>query len=144
MANQNTRIEGQGIQTLAAGSAVTVSSKNRDSDRRQFVVSNLDPAGGNTIYVCGTNRNEALPVFPSQTVTLETDAEFVIKNPSGSSVNYVVGELYGRFFGGSASGTGANSGFSSGSSGSSGSGGAGGLDGGEFNPRGGGIGRFAP
>lgn len=100
MANPNTRIEGQGILSLAASANIIIRSKNRDADRRQFVVSNLDASL--ILYIAGTNGNEALPIFPQQTVTLETDAEFMLKNMNaGGPISYVVGELYGRFFGGS-------------------------------------------
>jgi hypothetical protein len=97
----SSRIQGQGVQSLAAagsaGDKVTIESKNRDQTRKQFVVSNLEAAGsGNVFYIMGTDGSEALPVFPQTSVTLETDSPFRLKNPNVGAVSYVVGELFFR------------------------------------------------
>jgi len=94
---QSSRIQGQGIQTLTAGSLVTIEPKNRNQERKQFVVSNLEAAGsGNIIYICSTDGSEALPVFPFTTITLETDSPFRIRNAAGVTISYVVGEVFFR------------------------------------------------
>jgi hypothetical protein len=93
----SSRIRGQGIQALAAGGLVTIETKDRSQERKQFVVSNIETvASGNIIYVCSTDGFEALPVFPQTSVTLETDSPFRIKNPTASQISYVVGELFFR------------------------------------------------
>lgn len=93
----SSRIEGQGIQSLTAGQFATVETKNRNQERKQFVVSNLETvASDNIIYITGTDSREALPVFPRTSVTLETDSPFRILNPTVSTIQYVVGELFFR------------------------------------------------
>ena len=118
MANRNTRIQGQGVQTLAAGAKITIEPKNLDNLRTQFVVSNLETvASANVLYICSTDGKEALAVFPQTAVTLETDCYFVLKNPTASTCSYIVGELF--FLGGHNGSAGSAGGASSGGSGGS-------------------------
>jgi|SRR6185436_12262786 len=91
----NTRILGQGIQTLANGSTVIITNKDRTQEMTQFTVANLETvASARIIYIGGTDKTEALPVFPQQVVTLETDSPFSIINNSGATISYVVGQLF--------------------------------------------------
>lgn len=84
---------GQGIQSIPASGSVLIQARNRDRARKQFVVSNLEASGsGNTIYICGTDGNEALPVFPQESKTLETDSPFRLK--AAGTYSYVVGEVW--------------------------------------------------
>jgi hypothetical protein len=98
MAIHTSRLQGFGVGlTLVAGASVTVESKNRSEERAQFVVSNLAASGsGNNLYILSTDGNEAMPVFPQSSVTLETDSTFKVYNASAATISYQVGQLYLR------------------------------------------------
>jgi len=130
----STRIQGQfaDVQTLAAGSRINVENKDRSQEMRQFVVSNLEAAGsGLILYVASMDAKLAVPVFPQNSITLETDSVFTLVNlplkidgSASATIHYVVGQLFLRLGQGP-------SGFDSsgGGAGSGGGGGGGGFSG---------------
>jgi hypothetical protein len=97
MENRNTRIQGQGIKTLAAGVSVIVTNRDRNNVMTQFVVANLEPVGStNNLYIASTDGKEALPVFPNSVITLLTDSPFKIiaATANTGAVSYTVGQLF--------------------------------------------------
>jgi len=115
MANlkRSSRIQGEGIQSIASGGSLSISNKDHDNTMAQFVVSNEAASGsGYNIYICGTDGVEALCIFPQTVVTLETDSPFRVKNPSASSVNCTVGRVLLRGAGGGSAAADAASGGS--------------------------------
>lgn len=97
MSDFSTRILGFGktnTVSLSAPVRVTVES---NQPQQQFVLSNLDATA--VLFICDTAGNEALPVFPKQSVTLETDSSFTIKSDTAGATLYVLGKLIVRGLG---------------------------------------------
>src|SRR5713101_1078198 len=118
MANDKSLIVGRGVKTIADGAVERIYVTG---ERKQFVVTNL--TAGSNLYVTGPDEVPALVAIPNLPITLETDSEFKIKNISGFTITYVVGELFlvdfrqgGGGSRGQASGSGAGSAGSGGNS----------------------------
>lgn len=97
MGDFSTRILGFGkTNTVALASPVRVTVES-NQPQTQFVLTNLDATA--ILFICDTAGNEALAVFPKQSVTLETDSSFTIKSDTAGATLYVLGKLIVRGLG---------------------------------------------
>ncbi len=89
-----TRLVSSDIVVLGAGEADEFPGRNGGQPRRQIIVSNLSTTL--TLYICEATalNHPFLPVFPRSSVTVETNANVRVFNPTSSDVSYVVGELF--------------------------------------------------
>src|ERR1051326_9162868 len=92
MATQKSNLTGKGVRTIANGEIVRIRVVG---PRKQFVVTNLQAAGsGSNLYITGPDEVPALVALPQLPISLETDSEFRLRNDSGVTITYVVGELF--------------------------------------------------
>ncbi len=90
MATTKSYLAGKGVRTIVTGDIKVI---QRISDqRKQMVVTNIT-AGAN-LYVTGPDEVPALVALPNLPLSIEMDGEFRIRNDSGVTITYVVGELF--------------------------------------------------
>ncbi len=89
---RDTRIKGTGILTLAPLGTYAVIPKDLGQQQAQFVVSNHGDTDGvaltGLIWICDNERNEAIPVYHHESKTIETTAQFELRNPSATKSMY--------------------------------------------------------
>jgi hypothetical protein len=96
--NQDTRIKGSGIVTIAAGKSCSVVPKDLGESQAQFVVTNHGRTDGGIdglLYVCDNNRDPAIPVYHHESKTVETGCQFEVINPGSVAVYCVVCQMVG-------------------------------------------------
>jgi uncharacterized membrane protein YgcG len=87
-----TRLVASGTITINAGASATFPGLSARQDRLQIVITNLDVASSVKVQtMAGTNF---ATIFPQRNITIETNADIQINNPSGAPVQVEVCELY--------------------------------------------------
>ncbi len=88
----SSRAKGSGIETLEADETFDIVGVDVASQRKQIVITNLDPAS--PLMVLDADGNIFGAVFAQAPWTVPTDAFFKLKNTTVNPINFVVGEIY--------------------------------------------------
>lgn len=81
-----------GTLTLASGATDSYSGVNARQNRRTFIITNCSATLAIKVQI--SNAVNGITIWPQTNIGLDCDADFLVYNPNGNSVDYEVLELF--------------------------------------------------